>query len=234
MRRANSILVLIGLLMFETAAGTRVLQQAGKEIAQASSNPLPIAPLQQQTNEWCWAASASMVLQYLNMPALNADYQCGIVAYTFSQIPACLVNCFNCPVAAGQFDNIARVIGQYGAFARTIGIRSPNVHGRWDNRALTWAELTDSIDKGSPILAGISANGFSNPMLEPQHAVVIVGYDATSGVDLIYVNDPWMNYWNSGGDPYLARGATVVSPGQYELAYATFVTMLWNRSIHHM
>ena len=221
-------------LVWSTSSRTdsKVLISAGTEIAQ-SQNPLVIAPIQQQTNEWCWAASAAMVLQYLHMPALNADYQCGIVAYAFSQIPACLVNCLNCPVPAGQFDNIARVISQYGAFARLFGIQSPNVHGRWEDRPLTWAEVTDSIDKDSPIVAGISPNGFSNPLLEPQHAVVIVGYDSSSG-NMIYVNDPWMNYLNSGGDPYLARGATMVSPGQYELSYTAFISMLWNRSIHHM
>jgi hypothetical protein len=201
---------------------------------------LPIPPIPQQTTEWCWAASAEMVLEYYRMPALNrTDYQCGIVAFAFQRIPACLANCFNCPIPAGQFDNLAVVMQQYGAFARAFGVQAPNVHGSVANSALPGPVLIDSIATGSPVMAGISPNGFTNPQLEPQHAVVIVGYDRTQ--QTIIVNDPWPLYDPAGlllagynVDPYLQRGARKIINGQYEIPYNAFVGMLWDRSIHHL
>ncbi len=202
--------------------------------AQAARTVLPIQPLAQHTSEWCWAASATMVLQYYGMPALNSrDYQCGVVAFAFSGNAVCRTNCYNCAIPAGAFENMTVLLRRYGYFARTyLNLQAPDLYGNWENRALTFDEAATSLGtRKSPIIAGISANGFSNPYLEPQHIVVVVGYDDQRHT--LIVNDPWPVY-TLKTDPYVERGATKLHPGQYEIGYDAFVSMLWNKSIDDM
>lgn len=69
---------------------------------------LPIAPIAQQTEVWCWAASAEMILRYYNEPNLNpaGNYQCGVVGgyYYLLGGPShpCVSNCFLCQSPASS------------------------------------------------------------------------------------------------------------------------------------
>src|SRR5689334_6854940 len=42
---------------------------------------LVVAPVQQETEVWCWLAVGEMVFRYYGLPSVNGfgDYQCGIV-----------------------------------------------------------------------------------------------------------------------------------------------------------
>ena len=72
-----------------------------------TSSILSIAPIAQETNEWCYAASAQMIFIYCKLPDLYpaGDYQCGVVAaynaYIFPQHPECLNDCTLCAQVSG-------------------------------------------------------------------------------------------------------------------------------------
>jgi hypothetical protein len=82
------------------------------------------------------------------------------------------------------------VIQRYGNTARTFGLQSPVLSSRTLFRALSMAELRAEIDGGRPVLAGISAGGFSFPNFS-QHVIVVVGYDVTPTGSFVIVNDPF-------------------------------------------
>jgi hypothetical protein len=234
---ASSFLYLSGPV---TAAENRlsITPVGSSELASlGSADSISISPQPQQRPEWCWAASATMVLSYFNYPSLNpADYQCGVVAFAFQSVPGCLVNCALCPFAGGQFSNIALVVSQYPQFASLIlHTPQPALYSTLSG-PIAFASLVDSIDSGDPIIAGISPASYPGIGGEPHHAVVIIGYDDTVSPNTITVNDPWPTYGTIGQpDPYLALGAQMNQPGQYTISYNAFLTqMYWTRALHHI
>ena len=64
-------------------------------VAGATSLPVPLIP--QQTNEWCWAASGQMIMNYLGATAVNqcqqANNELGRTDCCMSPTPSACVKC---------------------------------------------------------------------------------------------------------------------------------------------
>ena len=189
--------------------------------SQLSAKILDVSPVAQQRPELCWAASAEMILSYYGVPNINpvGNYQCAVVA---AQGSPCDINCGIpiCLAGGGTAQRIAAVLRQYVSWASQISRSSIwlKIHNRG---ILSPREISSSIDKGSPILAGISPQMPFPPGLGfSQHAVVIIGYENTTrGFELVF-NDP-SPYITL--PPYLAVGGRALQVGQFQLSYGTFI-----------
>jgi hypothetical protein len=195
---------------------------------------LGMVPIAQQTPVWCWAATAEMVFRHFGLPSVNGfgNYQCGIVAAYFGG--ACATNCGLCVSPIASMFELNRVLVQYGVVARQLGLTSPLLATRLLFRSLSMTEIREEIDNNRPIVAGITAGGFPFPNIA-QHVTVIVGYETSAAGTFLFVNDPFpynLPQFVGNGNPYFAFGATEVQPGQYKIAYDTFVgRMAWGNSI---
>src|SRR4051812_12844522 len=84
------------------------------------SAQLNMAPIAQQTQQWCWAASAEMILRYYQLPNLNpgGDYQCGVVGTYYYLVSGpshpCVANCFLCQGGASTIWEVQRILNGYG------------------------------------------------------------------------------------------------------------------------
>jgi hypothetical protein len=201
----------------------------------ASAKILPISPVAQQTPVWCWAATAEMVFRHFNLPALNTDYQCGIVAAYGGPQSLCFSNCYNCISPIGGMAQMHTLINGYGIAANQYGFPSRVLSGRLLFNALTMQQVVTEIDAGRPIIAGISPGGFAYPNFS-QHVVLVVGYDINGALPpRVIVNDPFpysLPPFSGQVNPYLFVGGTSTRPGQYSVTYAAFLSpMNWANTI---
>jgi hypothetical protein len=195
-------------------------------MARAEGAELGIAPVIQQTPEWCWAAAAEMVLGYYRFPNLNpaGNYQCAIVGAQGGQ---CSQNCTLCISGGGTTQRIALVIRQYAELARAMtGAFVAGFNPRTTG-ILSAREIAASIDRGAPLLAGISPQA---PPTAPgmglsRHAVVVEGYLAKGDSFGVIVNDPFP-YSPTLTPPYLSVGGATLQPGQFVVPYRAFVQYL--------
>lgn len=195
---------------------------------------LSISPTIQQTIQWCWAASAQMVLGYYNYPSINAaSPQCGIVAVWFGG--QCAYDCSSCvfPISTMSDENI--VIDNYGPFISGYlpGYYPPLISAVLF-RPLSMDEVIWEISENRPILIGIAPNGgLALPNLSA-HASVLIGYDVSSGRTDVIVNDPFPYFlYNNAPNPYLLAGATSPKLGQYRIPYLALVQNLaWANTIY--
>jgi len=216
-----------------TSNNTSTQQPSTQPPTVVSSKILNVAPIAQQTERWCWAASAQMVLQYYGLPDLNGiNYQCGIVGAYFGGI--CAQNCFACPQSIPSLVNMNDVLLGYGPFARQVGFQSSLIHTRMLFRSLSMNEVISEINASRPVLAGISAGGFPFPNFS-NHATVIVGYDTTAAIPYIFVNDPFPYALQGGVNPYFFVGAVEVQPGRYKISYNDFIGyMAWGNTLDNI
>ena len=201
----------------------------------ASAKILPVTPVAQQTPVWCWAATAEMVFRYFNLPALNTDYQCGIVAAYGGPQSACFDNCLNCISPIGGMAQLHTLINGYGIVANQYGFPSRMLSGRLLFNALTMQQVAAEIDAGRPIIAGISPGGFAYPNFS-QHVVLIVGYEINGTLPpRVIVNDPFpysLAPFSSQINPYLVVGGIPTRPGQYSVTYSAFLSPInWANTI---
>jgi hypothetical protein len=195
-------------------------------MARAEAAELAIAPVIQQTPEWCWAAAAEMVLRHFRFPDLNpaGNYQCAIVG---AQGGACARDCSLCLSGGGTTQRIAGVIRQYAELTRALtGFVVPGFDPRTAG-ILSPRQIAAAIDRGAPLLAGVSPQA---PPTAPglglsRHAVVIEGYLAHGDSFAVIVNDPFP-YSASFVAPYLGVGGAALQPGQFVVPYAAFVHRL--------
>jgi len=105
------------------------------------------------------------------------------------------------------------------------------LRSRYVARALTKAEIKQEIDDNRPIIAGISPSGFPVNS-EPEHAVVIVGYDEEESQFTITVNDPYpYNAINPGYNPYRRAGGQDNRNGSYSISITDFKNrLMWSAS----
>ena len=241
MRSTRHLVRCIGIVTF-ALAGTSCceLNPFGPECGedyQPTEARLNVAPIAQQTQVWCWAASAEMIFKYYQMPNLNpyGDYQCGIVGSYFyvvgGPLHPCVSNCYLCQTGANGLTEIQRLINDYGNVAQSVGAGSRDLSSRLQFSALSLGQLAKELDEGRPVLAGISPQGISLPNIS-QHAVVIVGYDATGAVPIVYVNDPYPYLAVFQQDPYTMHGGALIAPGRYAIAYQSLVSQLrWGNTL---
>ncbi len=197
---------------------------------------LNIAPVVQQTEVWCWAASTEMVLRHYGLPNLNGfgNYQCGVVAAWFGG--QCLVDCFSCVSTIGSMSQIRTLIDGYGNFARAIGVGSRVLQSTLVFRALTPTEIALEIGAGRPIVVGINPQGGAPLPNIGQHVAVIVGYDYRDSHQDVLVNDPfpYLSFsYSTQVAPYVRAGGELVRPGQYRISIASLIANLaWANTIY--
>lgn len=199
-----------------------------------SRKVLRVAPVVQETAVWCWAASAEMVLRKFRFPNLNpaADYQCAIVAVAGGPASSCWYDCYTCVSAIGPIENLRPVLSNYAYWSKYyIDASLPDVSSVHLYSPLGRRAIRDQIDRGRPIIAGITPSGFGLPGL-PGHGVVIVGYEKTASGFFVYVNDPWPYFLSATPDPYLSAGGQMTQLGQYRIEHQAFTYYLeWTDSI---
>lgn len=198
-----------------------------------SSTVLAIAPIPQQTEVWCWAATAEMVFRHYGLPNLNpaANYQCGVVAAYYGG--QCAVNCFACVAPIGSMSQMQALINNYGLVANQY-FPSRVLTSSLLFNALTSSQLVQEIDANRPVIAGISPAGYAYPNFS-QHAVLIVGYDNSSPTFRVIVNDPFPYLAFPAPSPYVLAGGVLVRPGQYSVPYSAFVGLMnWANTIYNV
>jgi hypothetical protein len=178
-----------------------------------------------------------MIFQYYGIPNMNpgGDYQCGLVAVYFGRYyPACNYSCYQCVASIPSMDQEQLLINGYGGLVNSYGIPSRILSSSLLFSALPMQQVMVEIASGRPILAGITPGGISFPD-QSQHAVVVVGYDTTVSPPGLVVNDPFPYSAVGMPNPYLLSGAVQLRPGQYLVAYASFVSALgWGNSLYQI
>lgn len=201
-------------------------------LAKASSETLSIGPVMQETPEWCWLAVGQMIFEHFDIPAVNPDYQCGIVAYwgahptPYGWQGPCMANCRACPLPAGSFSTIAAMLHQYPRMAGAQPLLFTS-----SSSPVSTARIKDEIDNGRPILIGVTPSGAHLPV--SQHVALIVGYDEDEDIFYAIVNDPFpYRFYNI--DPFVQLGGEMVEPGQYKIKYQTLRGPLrWRETIYN-
>lgn len=156
---------------------------------------LDVGPQPQQCQEWCWAATTTMVANYYGVAAS----QCGLASIKAGfQYPAC------CDYAACSYqacdqpappNQIDAVLGQ------VLGI-----HGYENDGAITQQQLALEISNGRPVIVGY-LNSFAG------HVVLVTGFRPQSyGGFLFHVVDPYYGIFDVGYDQlrygYMGAGAS--------------------------
>jgi hypothetical protein len=198
---------------------------------------LPIAPVVQQTQVWCWVAVGEMIFRYLGIPNVNPAgvYQCGIIgalaADQYGMSHPCTFDCTQCVVTAGTEVWVRAMLERYPVVVQTLGLRAPALASQHEPTALQADMLAAEIDGGYPVVAGISPYGSSGGV--SAHVALIVGYERDAGGGLVLkVNDPYP-FDMMGANPYVTAGGRrdEFGAGSYWIGYETFVTRLqWAES----
>jgi uncharacterized protein YvpB len=118
---------------------------------------------------------------------------------------------------------MVRSIQTYRLWVNQAGYYFPDVDYSLSGR-LSFGDITENIDDGNPMIAGISPSGMGRfyPPTMSEHAIVIVGYDDEAGT--VIVNDPYP--YPPGADHYTRTGGRMLRRGQYEISYPAFVQVL--------
>lgn len=197
------------------------------------SRTLAIPPIYQQSEVWCWAASAEMIFRAYGLPNLNpaGNFQCGIVGAYYGPNHPCYSNCNLCQSGIGTMSQMKVLIDQYGLFSNNF-TRSPVLSSRISLSALTFNNTASEINSGRPILAGISPNGYSYPNIS-EHVVVIVGYVINNQGQTLVVNDPFpYEAFPLLRNPYTSNGGILMQLGRYSISYSAFVSqMRWGNTL---
>lgn len=199
--------------------------------AKESSKTLSINPVMQETPEWCWLAVGQMIFQHYDVPELNRDYQCGIVAFWGARptpsgwLGPCMANCRACPLPAGSFSTIEAMLRQYPRLAGVPPLRFTS-----SSSPVSKVTIKDEIDNDRPVLIGLTPSGARLPV--SQHVALIVGYEEDDDDFDVIVNDPFpYRFYNV--DPFVQLGGEMVEPGQYRIKDQTLRGSLrWRETIY--
>jgi hypothetical protein len=134
--------------------------------AVTSTLNVPLHP--QQTDMWCWAASAQMCMGFLG--TTNDISQCTQANNEFS-----MKNCCDAPTPTTCVNGGWPEFSKYG-FTSDVT----------NNAALTWDQLKRQIDcSNKPIAFSWHWTGTGG------HMMVVTGYAVVDGENMVFVNDPW-------------------------------------------
>ncbi len=209
---------------------------------------LPIQPVVQDKQVWCWLACGEMIFKYYGVPSANPldhqkiesgsndKYQCGIMGILMGPNHPCWSNCEDCIFPAGLMENIVEMLRRYPPetlqMFKNYGIQMPGFYG--DLRSaivhspLSESAVRHSINNGLPLIAGV--NRGAPPPRASEHVCLVIGYDVSdSGEFLIIVNDPYpYNPPNSPHlpNPYISAGGVQTSFLQYVIPLDRFVSEL--------
>lgn len=158
----------------------------------ATESHLAVTLRPQQTNMWCWAASAQMVMEFLGV---NVQ-QCTQANNEFGRNDCC-----NSPTPAGCINGGWPEFDKYGfTFVRT------------SNTALTWNELRAEVANAD----GCGQRPFAFTWHWPGgggHMMVAIGYQTVGSVNYVEINDPWPP--NVGDHRFITYDFYVASPGAH-------------------
>jgi len=190
---------------------------------------LPIAPVEQQTQVWCWLATGEMIFKHFGVPNLNpnGNYQCGIIGSIFRN-SICNANCFNanCIRGSGSNANTVRMFKDY-AWIADRSVFSCN-----EGYELNFNTIRSNIDRDKPILCGISPNR-KQYYFGAEHVAVLIGYEVRNGIPYVIINDPYP--YPSNGNLYIRSGAVVLQRNQYLISLESFTqNMFWHWSLSNI
>ena len=137
----------------------------------------------QETDEWCWAASTKMVMDYISPCVLTT--QCAEANHAFGLSTAC-----QCPTPAVAINGAwpDQPLNQYGfTFKKSAS-------------ALSWSDVTSEIGtSGRPFIFTWGWNSGGG------HAMTAVGVTSLGPLDFVVANNPWL--------PYCQRCGSGAAPG---------------------
>lgn len=134
---------------------------------------LPVGPMPQQCQQWCWAAVITMVANYYDVPATEcelASMKAGFNYPACCSYAACSYQACDQPAPTNQIEYI---LGQI------IGI-----HGYAENAAISEAVLQTELANGRPVIIGY-LNSFAG------HVVLAIGYAPGPGGTRYRIVDPY-------------------------------------------
>lgn len=203
-------------------------------VVEPTRSTLAITPVMQETQVWCWVATAEMMFRHYQIPALNqASYQCGIIAAAAGPNHPCWYDCTQCIVGSGTDERAAQILAYYPQVVQQVfpQVRIPQLQVAL-TAPTTPAIIQREIDEGDPVELGVTPGGPFTGMAG--HAVLVVGYDATAaGRFLVDINDPFPYDAVVGPaeNPYRRLGAAVVRTGQYRIDFAQLQALQWSATI---
>lgn len=134
------------------------------------SKVLAVPNRTQDNTNWCWAASARMVLLYRNG---SAPTQCDLINWYYG--------IWNCPNWTGTVYMVATILRHYG-LSQSEGFQG----------TLTMSQIQYQIDQYQPVVAAWWTSWLGG------HMVVIKGYYRDNFGDTVYWNDPANGNTGSG------------------------------------
>ena len=231
--QAERLLVAVAVLLFDlmltACSGPTNTVGSANQLPQPQNADvvLPVPTVAQETPDWCWLASGQMVFEYFGIPAVNPNYQCGIIGAFAGPSSVCFYNCSLCPIRAGSTQNVGLMLQAYAQIATN---NSRTLTFQFIPAPLSQLQVQQEIDAKRPIVAGINPSG-TVVFGTSQHLVVVVGYQMQAGQFNVVVNDPFPFEAAGYPDPYLLSGGQQLQPGQYTIGYDSFVNLiLWNTS----
>jgi len=148
-----------------------------------------------------------MALETLGFPDLNPvkNYQCGVVAVAFED---CQDDCTKCVTSLGSLPNLVGVLDRYRDLSvEQVGFTYSDSFGPNYASHPSWGHIKSSLDMSYPVIAGISPDAKPDDPAQPEHTVLITGYDGNyrgTGEEWVIVRDPFP--YAKGASPYTAAG----------------------------
>ena len=178
-----------------------------------ATESLPVTLHAQETQNWCWAASGQMVMEYLG----NNVAQCTQANNRFGRNDCCNIDLCPPPTEAPQYDAIGNCIncvcGGWPEFNK-YGFQSTHT----TNAALSWEDLKEEISNSSN--CGRRPFAFTWKWPGPNgggHMMVAMGYTTISllpvTLKLVEIFDPWNPC--IGDHRYITYDYYVQSPGHH-------------------
>ncbi len=192
------------------------------------SRRLPISPVLQQTQVWCWLAIGEMVFRHYGIPNVNpaGNFQCGIIGRISDPLSPCYTNCFSCIRPSGSNYGTLAMLSTYGRQAGSRTFRYSEA------RAISPEAVMANIDSGRPVIAGTS-NNRRLADADAEHVVLIVGYELAGGRLSLIVNDPFP--YPAGHNPFLRHGGVRQADYQYRIDYVAFRDrVFWHWSVFNI
>jgi len=177
--RARRIVFTLSLLLsLVLVLASSIAPALPAEAASFERKSLEVKFHQQNTVVWCWAATIAMVVEYLKDESLEDCQVLSKYDRALGGRGLCCEGAYEC-MRTGQSNEMASILGNLF-----------DIHGRYDPRPLSFADVVRLIDDDKPIIAGLQKPSSG-------HVVVISGYDTSDRT--VKVLDPmygvhWVSY----------------------------------------